>query len=115
MRNIVVLISGKGSNLKAVLEAQRNHDWDAQISRVFCNRASAPGIEIAQSFGVPVTILNQQDFITRDAFDQYLLSQIQLEQPDLVVLAGYMRILSDEFVDHFFADIKMGNHSHLSV
>jgi phosphoribosylglycinamide formyltransferase-1 len=68
---------------------------------VFCNRPNAPGIEIAESFGVSVTVLNQQDFINRDAYDQCLLSQIQLEQPDLVVLAGYMRILSHEFVDYF--------------
>lgn len=101
MRNIVVLISGKGSNLKAILEAQRDHHWDAQITRVFCNRPNAPGIEIAETFGVPVTVLNQQDFINRDAYDQCLLSQIQLEQPDLVVLAGYMRLLSHEFVDYY--------------
>ena len=101
MRNIVVLISGKGSNLKVILEAQREQRWDARVTRVFCNRVDAPGVVIAESFGVPVTTLNHQDFATRDAFDQCLLSEIQHEKPDLVVLAGFMRILSREFVDCF--------------
>ncbi len=101
LKNIVILISGKGSNLKVILEAQREQGWDARVTRVFCNRVDAPGLAIAESFGVPVTLLNHQDFATRDAFDQSLLSEIQSEQPDLVVLAGFMRILSREFVDCF--------------
>ncbi len=101
MKNIVILISGKGSNLKVILEAQLEHGWNAKVTRVFCNRVGAEGIAIAESFGVPVTTLNHQDFGTRDEFDQCLLSKIQDEQPDLVVLAGFMRILSQEFVDYF--------------
>lgn len=101
MKNIVILISGKGSNLKVILEAQRQQSWDAKVTRVFCNRMDAQGITIAESFGVPVTTLNPQDFPTREAFDECLLAKIQFEEPDLVVLAGFMRILSREFVDYF--------------
>ena len=101
MKNIVILISGKGSNLKVILEAQREQGWDAQVTRVFCNRVDAQGLGIADTFGVPVTVLNHQDFPSRAAFDQTLLANIQQEQPDLVVLAGFMRILSKDFVDYF--------------
>jgi len=101
LKNIVILISGKGSNLKVILEAQREQGWDAQVTRVFCNRVDAQGLGIADTFGVPVTVLNHQDFPSRAAFDQTLLANIQQEQPDLVVLAGFMRILSKDFVDYF--------------
>lgn len=98
MKNIVILISGRGTNLEAILKVQQAHAWDARISMVISNRADASGLDVAKAYGLPVRILEHQHFGSRDQFDQALLEQIEDCQPDLVILAGFMRILSEAFV-----------------
>jgi len=101
MKKIVILISGRGSNLAAILEAQQIRAWEAKVTHVISNQTDAPGIAIAQKYGVPVTIIEHKSFSNRSLYDQDLLAKTRNLEPDLVVLAGYMRILSSEFVQHF--------------
>ncbi len=101
MKKIVILISGRGSNLRAILQAQRLKAWQADIVQVITNRPQAVGIEVANEFGIPVTILDHQSFISRQEFDAELLKKTQAFNPDLVILAGFMRILSADFVNFF--------------
>jgi phosphoribosylglycinamide formyltransferase-1 len=98
MKKIVILISGRGSNLEAILAAQALKPWPAQIVQVICNRPQAPGIDIAAKYKVPVTIIDHEKYASRDLYDAYLLEKTLSFDPDLVVLAGYMRILSNDFV-----------------
>lgn len=101
MKRIVVLISGRGSNLLAVLRAAREEGWAAQIVAVISNKADAPGLTHAQAFGIPTAIVPSKDYPTRAEFDARLQQEIDFYQPDLVVLAGFMRILTDAFVLHY--------------
>ncbi|BDR12705.1 phosphoribosylglycinamide formyltransferase [Vibrio sp. STUT-A11] len=101
MKNIVVLISGSGSNLQAILEACEANMPDAQVAAVFSNKADAYGLERAKQFNVAGHFIDPKAFESRDAFDAELMNQIDQYQPDAVVLAGYMRILSSEFVQHY--------------
>ena len=101
MKKIVILISGRGTNLKSILQAQLLKAWEADIVQVIANRPQAQGIEVAKEFGIPVTILDHQTCHSRQEFDTQLLEKTQSFTPDLVVLAGFMRILSPEFVQIF--------------
>jgi phosphoribosylglycinamide formyltransferase-1 len=101
MKKIVILISGRGSNLAAILEAQQTRAWEAKVVNVICNRPDAAGIAVAEKFGVPVTIIDHKSFANRSLYDQALLEKTHNFEPDLVVLAGYMRILSSDFVQNF--------------
>lgn len=93
--SIVVLISGNGSNLQAIIDA------GIPISAVISNRADAFGLERAQQAAIPTHIISNDDFASRENFDQALLTQIETYQPQLVVLAGFMRILGEHFISHF--------------
>lgn len=101
MKSIVILISGRGSNLDAILAAHQKRGWKARISGVVCNRDHAPGIDIAKSYGIPVVVMNHQHYPSREAFDQAMMTAIDAFSPDLVILAGFMRILTDSFVDRY--------------
>lgn len=105
MKNIVVLISGRGSNLQALLATARADDWERsralRVAAVISNRDDAPGLRIAREYGVPVQILAHVDFAERDSFDAALTLAIDAYQPHLVVLAGFMRVLNRTFVEHF--------------
>jgi phosphoribosylglycinamide formyltransferase 1 len=105
MKNIVVLISGRGSNLQALLAAARTDDWEhtcgVRIAAVITNRVDAPGLKIAREFGVSTKVLSHLDFASRDAFDTALAAAIDGYDANLVVLAGFMRVLTRAFVDHF--------------
>ncbi|WP_423839743.1 phosphoribosylglycinamide formyltransferase [Vibrio mytili] len=101
MKNIVVLISGSGSNLQAILEACDASMPNAHVSAVFSNKADAYGLERAKQFNVDGHFVDPKAFDSRNAFDAELMKQIDQYQPDVVVLAGYMRILSSEFVLHY--------------
>jgi phosphoribosylglycinamide formyltransferase-1 len=105
MKNIVVLISGRGSNLRALLATAREDDWErllgVRFAAVISNRADAPGLDVARAFSVPAQVLSHLDFAGRDAFDQALAQAIDSYRPDLVVLAGFMRVLTRRFVEHF--------------
>lgn len=98
--SVVVLISGSGSNLQALL----NHFQDNEsvtISAVISNKADAFGLQRAARAGVPTQVLSHRDYSDRLAFDQALIQVIDQYQPDLVVLAGFMRILTPEFTQHY--------------
>ncbi len=97
MKSIVILISGRGSNMQAILEA----DLPIRVSAVVSNNPDAPGLDIARRHGVPVEVVNHRDHDSRDAFDAQLAAGIDRHSPDLVVLAGFMRILTPGFVTHY--------------
>lgn len=98
--NIVVLISGSGSNLQAIIDDLADHP-NARISAVVSNRADAYGLVRAEQAGIAQHVLNHKDFADRLAFDSALIEVIDQHQPDLVVLAGFMRILTPEFTRHY--------------
>lgn len=101
MKNIVVLISGNGSNLQAILEACEANMPNAQVAAVFSNKADAYGLERAKQFDVNSHFVDPKAFESREDFDAELMKQIDEYQPDVIVLAGYMRILSSAFVSHY--------------
>ncbi|MDH5573599.1 MAG: phosphoribosylglycinamide formyltransferase [Gammaproteobacteria bacterium] len=98
---IVVLISGSGSNLQAIIDAIASGQLNAEIRAVISNRPDAYGLTRARHAHIPVEILNHQDFASRETFDQALMDLIDSYQPKLVVLAGFMRILTSNFVLHY--------------
>jgi len=99
--SIVVLISGSGSNLQAIMDQIDSGEIDAQISAVISNKSDAFGLQRAQNAGIPNLVLEHKHFLDRESFDQSLAQIIESYEPDLIVLAGFMRILSDEFVKQF--------------
>jgi phosphoribosylglycinamide formyltransferase-1 len=101
LARIVVLISGNGSNLQAIIDAVQQRLLPAQLSAVISNRPDAYGLQRARRAAVPTQIVNHKDYADRLSFDRALIATIDEYQPDLVVLAGFMRILSDEFVTHY--------------
>ncbi len=101
MKNIVILISGRGSNMEAVVRAAQAEGWPARIAAVISNKADAKGLEFAQSHGIATAVVANKDFASRAAFDAALQEVIDGFAPDLVVLAGFMRILTAPFVDHY--------------
>lgn len=101
MKKIVVLVSGSGSNLQAILDACQQGQINGSIAAVFSNKADAFGLERARAAGIPGHALEAAQFSDREAFDRQLMLEIDAYGPDLVVLAGYMRILSPAFVAHY--------------
>ncbi|HEY3590199.1 MAG TPA: phosphoribosylglycinamide formyltransferase [Buttiauxella sp.] len=101
MKRIVVLISGNGSNLQAIIDACKQKKINCTLSAVFSNKADAFGLERAREAGIPAHALAASQFADRAAFDRELIQEIDAYAPDLVVLAGYMRILSPEFVARY--------------
>ncbi len=101
MKNIVILISGRGSNMEAVVRAARSEKWPARIAAVISNKADAKGLEFAQAHGIATAVVPNKDFATRAEFDAALQAAIDSFSPDLVVLAGFMRILTAPFVEHY--------------
>ncbi len=97
---IVVLISGGGTNLQAIIDAARN-DLPVDIRAVISNRPDAYGLQRAEKAGIPTAVLDHREFNSREAFDQALAALIDEYQPDLVLLAGFMRILTPDFVRHY--------------
>lgn len=101
MKRIVILISGRGSNMQAIVEACQNENWNAQVVAVISNRPEASGLTWAKERGIATQVVNHQEYETREAFDAVLAKTIQTYHPDLVLLAGFMRILTPEFVHQF--------------
>ena len=101
MKNIVILISGRGSNMEAIVRAQQAEAWPARIAAVISNKPDAKGLAFAQAHGIPTAVVPNKEFPTRDAFDAALQETIDRFEPDLVVLAGFMRILTAPFVEHY--------------
>ena len=98
---IVVLISGSGSNLQAIIDAAQAGNIPVDIRAVISNVANAQGLERAKRSGITTTVIEHSAFENRKAFDQALQASIDSYQPGLVVLAGFMRLLSDDFVNHY--------------
>lgn len=98
---IVVLISGSGTNLQAILDAVSDGRVQARVLKVISNRPQAGGLERAQRAGVPVEVIDHREYPDRSSFDRRLQQAIDAVTPDLVVLAGFMRILTEEFVRHY--------------
>ncbi|WP_020655062.1 phosphoribosylglycinamide formyltransferase [Massilia niastensis] len=101
MKNIVILISGRGSNMEAVVRALDAEQWPARIAAVISNKPEAKGLEFAQARGIPTAVVANKDFASRAEFDAALQETIDCFSPDLVVLAGFMRILTAPFVEHY--------------
>jgi len=101
MKNIVILISGRGSNMEAVVRAAEAQQWPARVAAVISNKPDAGGLAFAVSRGIPTAVVANKEFATREAFDAALQEAIDRFAPDLVVLAGFMRILTAPFVEHY--------------
>ncbi|PAU52079.1 phosphoribosylglycinamide formyltransferase [Pseudomonas sp. PIC25] len=99
--DVVVLISGSGSNLQALIDSTRSDDNPARIRAVISNRADAYGLTRAQNAGIATQVLDHKAFDGREAFDAALIEAIDGFSPQLVVLAGFMRILTPGFVRHY--------------
>lgn len=107
MQNIVVLISGRGSNLGSIAQACRQQRWPARIAAVIGGRAATPGLALAAAEGIATRQLAHQDFAAREAYEAELAASIDAYDPDWVVLAGFMRILTPPFVARYLG--KMVN------
>ncbi|ACY31621.1 phosphoribosylglycinamide formyltransferase [Comamonas thiooxydans] len=105
MKNIVILISGGGSNMAAIVRASQQQNWakqyNARVSAVVSNKAEAKGLVFARDNGIATEVLDHKQFDSREAFDAELTQVIDRHAPDLVVLAGFMRILTPGFVAHY--------------
>ncbi len=104
-RNIVILISGSGTNMAAIAQAAEREHWlqryGARVAAVISNKADAEGLQWAQQRGIATAVVEHTAYADRAAFDQALAQAIDACQPDLVVLAGFMRILTPEFVARY--------------
>jgi phosphoribosylglycinamide formyltransferase-1 len=101
VKNIVIMISGRGSNMEAIVRACAAEGWDAHIAAVLSNRADAPGLAFAREQGIATAVVDHKAFDSRDAFDAELARTVEAFLPDVVVLAGFMRILGNTFVRRF--------------
>jgi phosphoribosylglycinamide formyltransferase-1 len=100
--SIVVLISGSGSNLQSIIDAITAGKISARVSAVISNKVGVYGLERAEQHGIPTEVIEHTQFENRESFDQQLQSRIDYYQADLVVLAGFMRILTAPFVQHYY-------------
>lgn len=98
MKNIVVLVSGSGTNLQAFIDACGNKIPNARISAVISNKSDAYGLQRAVNSGIDIHSLSATGYESREKYDEALATLIDLHQPDVIILAGFMRILSDAFV-----------------
>jgi phosphoribosylglycinamide formyltransferase-1 len=101
MRRIAVLISGRGSNLQALIDAVADGRLRAEIAIVISNKADAPGLDLARAAGIETATVSHRDYPTRDAFETALVRELRARQVSLVCLAGFMRLLGPTFLDAF--------------
>lgn len=97
MKSVVILISGRGSNMQALLDA----NLPCKIAAVISNRSDAQGLEIARARGIPTAVVPHRDYADRASFDAALAAAIDRHAPDVIALAGFMRILTDHFVERY--------------
>lgn len=102
---IVVLISGNGSNLQAIIDSINSQQCPAEIAAVISNKAGAYGLVRAEQAGITAHCIDHHQYQDRQFFDKALMQLIDQYQPDLVVLAGFMRILTDDFVNHYLGHL----------
>ena len=98
---IVVLISGSGTNLQAIIDAAKHENYGGDIVAVVSNKADAYGLTRAENENIATAVLSHHDFASREAYDLALIEKINIYQPDLIVLAGFMRILTPQFVQTY--------------
>lgn len=96
-----ILISGSGTNLQAFIDAISEGDLDLELTVVFSNNPNAYGLERAEQAGIPTSCLQHGDFPDRETFDRAVIDELDRWKPDLLILAGFMRILSPSFVKHY--------------
>lgn len=101
MKRIVVLISGRGSNMEAIVQACATEGWNARIAAVVSNRPDAAGLVFARARGIATAVVDHTAFDSREAFDAALADEIDRHTPDVLALAGFMRILTPGFVRRF--------------
>jgi phosphoribosylglycinamide formyltransferase 1 len=101
VKSIVILISGRGSNMEAIVQRCAAEGWPARVAAVISNRVDAPGLAFAASQGIATAVVDHHDHATREAFDAELARVIDTSAPDLVLLAGFMRILTPGFVARY--------------
>jgi phosphoribosylglycinamide formyltransferase-1 len=105
MKNIVILISGSGSNMAAIVRRAQQERWEtrlgARVAAVISNKADAKGLVFAKEQGIATAVLDHKAYPSREAFDAALVQEIDRHAPTLVVLAGFMRILTPGFVQHY--------------
>jgi len=100
-KRVVILISGRGSNLQAIVNDSRNKNCPYKVVAVISNNPLAEGLEFAANNDITTATLNHKEFSNREAFDQQLAKLIDSFQPDIIALAGFMRILTNDFVEYF--------------
>lgn len=103
--SLVILISGNGSNLQAIIDEVENNDLPVSIKAVISNQPDAYGLTRAKNHNLPAITIDHKDFLDRESFDKKLKQEIGRHKPDYIILAGFMRILSDDFVSHFHQKI----------
>jgi len=101
MKRIVILVSGRGSNMEAIVRACAAQGWPARVVAVVANRPEAAGLVFAAEHGLATAVVDHRAFASRDAFDEALAREIDRHAPDLVVLAGFMRVLGPAFTAHY--------------
>jgi phosphoribosylglycinamide formyltransferase-1 len=101
MKKLVILISGRGSNMEAIVRACSREGWPARVAAVIANRPDAAGLEFAASHGIATAVVDHRQFPDRESFDAALAREIDAFAPDLVALAGFMRVLTPGFVDRY--------------
>ena len=99
--SVVVLLSGSGSNFQAIIDASKNNELDIKIKAVISNIPGVKGLERANRENIPSKVINNNDYSSRSKFEESLLSEIKKYSPKYIVLAGFMRVLSSEFIDNF--------------
>jgi phosphoribosylglycinamide formyltransferase-1 len=101
MKRIVLLISGRGSNMEAIVQRCAAEGWPAQVVAVISNRPQAKGLEFARAHGIATAVVDHKHYPMRSDFDTALAAAIDAHAPDVVALAGFMRVLGAEFVQHY--------------
>lgn len=100
-KRVVVFISGSGSNMEKLIEASKNANYPAQIVAVFADKANAGGLAKAKSAGIEVFIFERSHYASKQAHEEAMLLQLQQCAADIICLAGYMRIISAQFIQHY--------------
>ena len=101
MKSLVILISGRGSNMRAIVEAARAENWPVRVAAVISSRPDAAGLAWASERGIAVASIDHREYPAREAFETALAQSIDRHAPDAIALAGFMRILTDEFVGRY--------------
>ena len=101
MKRIVILISGRGSNMEAIVRRCAEQGWPARVVAVIANKADAGGLRFAAEHGIATAVVDHKAFATREAFDAALARAVDAFEPDLLLLAGFMRVLGADFVGRY--------------